>query len=88
MKYKRKDAAFQSICSVAAARVQAAYNCVETLLPNATEQKRVRIARKILSMCDGKDRSLKMTQAQAEDWILPQLQCLSQECPLLCIASS
>jgi hypothetical protein len=64
-------------------RVHVAYKTVFALLPDADDRKRVRIARKILSLCDGKDRSVRITPAQARDLVLPQLQCLSKDCPLL-----
>jgi hypothetical protein len=47
----------------------------------------MRIARKILTLCDGKDRSVRITEAQCRDLILPHLQCLEsrkERCPLLC----
>ena len=64
-------------------RVHVAYRCVVALLPDADDRKRVAIARRILTLCDGKDRSVKITPAQARDLVLPQLQCLARECPLL-----
>ena len=64
-------------------RVHVAYRCVVALLPDADDRKRVAIARRILTLCDGKDRSVKITPAQTRDLVLPQLQCLAKECPLL-----
>jgi len=71
------------VCSFAKMRVHVAYRCVVALLPDADDRKRVAIARRILTLCDGKDRSVKITPAQARDLVLPQLQCLARECPLL-----
>lgn len=73
--------------SLAKVRVHVAYRCVVALQPDADDRKRVAIARRILTLCDGKDRSVKITQAQAQELILPHLQCLESQkerCPLLC----
>ena len=64
-------------------RVHVAYRCVVALLPDANDRKRVAITRRILTLCDGKDRSVKITPAQARHLILPQLQCIAKQCPLL-----
>lgn len=83
MSYNR-DIAFKISCMEMKDRVDAANRCVETLLPDADPRRKKRISKKILTMCDGKDRSVKITQAQAEDLVIPHLQCLSKSCPLLC----
>ena len=54
------------------------------LVPDATPRQKKRIANKILTLCDGKDRSVKITQAQAQDLITPHLQCIREDCPQLC----
>jgi hypothetical protein len=67
-------------------RVRVAYRCVVALLPDVDDRKRVAIARRILTLCDGKDRSVRITEAQCRDLILPHLQCLElqkERCPLL-----
>ena len=64
-------------------RVHVAYRCVVALLPDADDRKRVAIARRILSLCDGKDHSMKITPAQARELLVPQLQCIAKQCPLL-----
>jgi hypothetical protein len=64
-------------------RVRVAYRCVVALLPDVDDRKRVAIARRILTLCDGKDRSVRITPAQARDLVLPQLQCVAKQCPLL-----
>lgn len=83
MSYKRRDRKFEEICSLATMRVHAAYRLTVALLPDADDRKRVRIARKILSLCDGKDRSTKITPAACQDLVLSQHQCLERECPAL-----
>jgi len=64
-------------------RVHVAYLCVAALLPDADDRKRVAIARRVLRMCDGKDASMKINPATARDLVLPQLQCIAKQCPLL-----
>jgi len=78
---KRRDREFESICSLAHVRAVAVVRCVEVLLPGADERLKKRVCRKILSLCDGRDRSVKITQAQAQDLILPHVQCIAKECP-------
>ena len=77
---KRRDREFESICSLAHVRAVAVVRCVEVLLPDADERKKKRICRRILSLCDGRDRSVKITPAQAQDIILPHFQCIAREC--------
>ncbi len=64
-------------------RVRVAYRCAVALLPDANDRKHAAIARRILKLCDGKDRSVKITPAQTRDLVLPQLQCIAKHCPLL-----
>lgn len=35
-------------------------------------------------LCDGRDRSVKITQTQAQDLIMPHLQCIREDCLQLC----
>jgi hypothetical protein len=87
MAYRRRDPRFESICEVAAFRAGIALRTVLALQPDATPRQMKRIANRILSLTDGKDRSVKITEAQCRDLILPQLQCLEarkERCPLLC----
>ncbi len=81
MSYRRKDKRFDDICSLAVMRTHCAYRCVVALLPDADDKRRVKIARQILTLCDGRDRSVKITPAQAQDIILPHVQCIARECP-------
>jgi hypothetical protein len=80
---RRKDKQFEKVCSLAKMRVRVAYRCVVALLPDVDDRKRVAIAQRILTLCDGKDRSVRITPAQARDLVLPQLQCVAKQCPLL-----
>ncbi len=82
--YRREDPSFKAICNAAHQRVVAVLRCLDILVPDATPRQKKRIANKILTLCDGKDRSVKITQAQAQDLILPHLQCIREDCPQLC----
>lgn len=68
----RQSVGFRLLCVEMKDRIDAANRCVETLVPDAEPRRKRRIAKKMLTMCDGKDRSTKITQAQAEDIILPE----------------
>ncbi len=81
MAYKRRDRAFENVCSIATMRVHCAYRCVVALLPNADDRKRVKIARQILTLCDGKDRSMKITPAALQELVMANWQCIDRECP-------
>ena len=84
MSPKRDDPEFKAICRAAHKRVVAVLRCLEALMPGVTPRQRKRIANKILTLCDGKDRSVKIMQAQALELILMYLQCIREDCPLLC----
>jgi hypothetical protein len=82
--YRRNDPRFKAICIAAHKRVVAVLRCLDILVPDATPRQKKRLANKILTLCDGKDRSVKITQTQAQDLIMPHLQCIAKECPMLC----
>ena len=87
MAYRRRNREFESVCELASFRAALAYRTACALLPDASNRTKMRIARKILTLCDGKDRSVRITEAQCRDLILPHLQCLEsrkERCPLLC----
>lgn len=50
----------------------------------STSCARVSILGAILTLCDGKDRSVRITQQQAQALISPHMQCLAKDCPQLC----
>ena len=79
----RANREFKQICEVAAFRAGVVLRTVEALVPDATPCQKKRIANRILTLCDGKDRPVKITQAQAQDLILPHMQCIAKECPEL-----
>ncbi|HET8924801.1 MAG TPA: hypothetical protein VFN26_17605 [Candidatus Acidoferrum sp.] len=84
MSYKRVDPNFKAICQEAHKRVVAVLRCLDILVPDATPRQRKRLANKILTLCDGKDRSVKITQTQAQELFLPHMQCIKHDCPQLC----
>lgn len=84
MSCKRDDPEFKAICRAAHKRVVAVLRCLDILMPGTTPRQRKRIANKILTLCDGKDRSVKISQVQAQELILPHLQCIRENCPQLC----
>jgi hypothetical protein len=65
-------------------RVSAVLRCLAVLVPDATPRQRKRLANKILTMCDGHDRSVRITEAQTRELIMPHLQCIREDCPQLC----
>lgn len=82
--YRRNHPSFKVICNAAHKRVAAVLRCLDILVPEATPRRKKRIANKILTLCDGKDRSVKITPTQARDLIMPHLQCIREDCPQLC----
>jgi hypothetical protein len=65
-------------------RVCAVLRCLAVLVPDARPRQRKRLANKILTLADGKDRSVWITQEQARELILPHMQCIKDDCPQLC----
>ncbi len=86
MAYRRKNRKLESICEAAAFRAGIVLRTVEALVPDATPRQKKRIANKLLTLTDGRDRSVRINQVQACELILPHLQCLEaqkERCPLL-----
>jgi len=82
--HKHNDPEFKAIRRAAHERVVAVLRCLDILVPDAMPRQKKRIAKKILTLCDGKDRTVKITQTQAHDLITPHLQCIREDCPQLC----
>jgi hypothetical protein len=53
----------------------------------ALPRRKKRLANKILTLADGKDRSVRIAEAQAHDLIMPHLQRIRGNCPQLCFWS-
>jgi hypothetical protein len=64
-------------------RAVIALRCVNALLPDATPAQHKKMANRILTMCDGKDRRVRITQQQAQALISPHMQCIAKNCPEL-----
>ena len=64
-------------------RRRVAFQCVDLLLWDATPTRRKHIANRILTMCDGKDRRVRITPEQARELIMPHMQCIAKNCPEL-----
>jgi len=81
MPNKRTGREFQTICETAAFRVGMVWRTVEALVPDVSPHKKKRVCNGILTLLDGKDRTVRITQAQAHDLILPHIQCIAKDCP-------
>jgi hypothetical protein len=64
-------------------RRRVALQVVDLLLPGAAPARRKHIADRILAMCDGKDRRVRITPEQARELIMPHMQCIAKNCPEL-----
>jgi hypothetical protein len=84
MSRRRQDPEIKAICDAAHERVSAVLRCLAVLVPDATPRQRKRLANKILTLCDSKERSVKITQGQAEALIMPHLPCIRTDCPQRC----
>jgi hypothetical protein len=73
MSYKRADPNFKAICQAAHKRVVAVLRCLAVLVPDAAPRQRKRLANRILTLADGKDRSVRITQEQAQALISPHM---------------
>lgn len=83
MAYKRNDEEFRAICSLAAMRAAVVLRTVNALVPDASTRIKKRLANKILSLCDGRDRSVKITEPIVREMVLRNSQCLQRNCPAL-----
>jgi hypothetical protein len=83
MAYRRRNREFEGLGSVAAIRAWVAYRTVNALLPDGSDRTKMRIARRILSLCDGKDRSVRITEPTVKEMVLRNSQCIAKNCPML-----
>jgi hypothetical protein len=73
---------------LAAVRAEAAWRCVSILAPDLKGESKLEMARRLLTAVDGKDRSetrhpIKITPAQVEAIVWPNMQCIHPNCPML-----
>lgn len=64
-------------------RVCAVLRCLAVLVPDATPRQRKRLANKILTLANAKDRSVSITEPTVRDMVLRNSQCLQRNCPML-----
>jgi hypothetical protein len=67
-------------------RVVAALNCVKALCPGLDASGKRRIVNQILTVSDGKDRSVprqQITDAQVTEMVWRHMQCITRRCPML-----
>jgi hypothetical protein len=81
-----KDSSSEAIRQAASKRVFAVLKCLDVLVPDATPRQRKKLAKRILTLCDGQDRSLRITQAAVFEMVQRNVQCIAKNCPLLIFA--
>jgi hypothetical protein len=62
-------------------RAGVAWKTANSLMPGATNRQFMRASRRILSACDGKDRSMKISPAQLQELVMRNWQCVDRACP-------
>ena len=50
-------------------------------MPGATSRQLMRASRRILSACDGKDHSIKISPAQLQELVMANWHCVDRSCP-------
>jgi hypothetical protein len=83
---RRPDRKFTAVCDVARRRVVAVLACIDVLLPGIDARRKKRMANKILMLCDGKDRQVRISPAQVQEIVLAHIQCIDKDCPMLIFA--
>jgi hypothetical protein len=74
------------MCDIARRRVVAALQCIDVLLPGLDARRKKRLANRILTLCDGKDRSRKLHPAALYEMFEQHHHCVKDQegkCPLL-----
>lgn len=62
-------------------RAGVAWKTANALMPGATNRQLMRASRRILSACDRKDRSTKISAAQLQELVIANWQCVDRACP-------
>jgi hypothetical protein len=86
MSDKHKDARFTERLVRCRDRVLTAWACAALLRPDLSPAGKEKLAKKILKMAESKDHKLGITPAQAQEIVLPNIQCIARNCPLLIFA--
>jgi hypothetical protein len=85
-RYRRPNREFQRICDLADRRVVAVLQCIDVLVPGLDTRRKKRLANRILTLCDRKDRSRKLHPAALYEMFEHHSQCVKTQegkCPLL-----
>lgn len=88
-RYRRQSPAFKAAVQLAALRAEAVLVCLNVLCPDLKGEAKKELARKMLSLADGKDRTQPSCPArqigpsQVEEIILANVQCIHPWCPML-----
>ena len=83
---KVPDNRIKAIRELAHTRVVAALTCVNALCSDLDLSGKCRMVEQILTLSDGKDRSIPRTQitdAQVTEMVWRNMQCINHRCPLL-----
>jgi len=83
MAHRRKDRGFENICKLAAFRAGLALRTVYALMPDASPRMKKKVANKLLTWTDGKDRSIRITEPIVREMVLRNSQCRQRNCPAL-----
>jgi len=83
MAYLRRNRELESICEIASMRAGVVWRTVNVLSPDASNRTKTRIARTILSLCDGGDRTVRISPAQLQALVMPKWQCIDRQCRAL-----
>jgi hypothetical protein len=80
---------FKAAVQLASLRAEAVWACLNVLCPNLEGEAKKELARKMLTLADGKDRSKprcpakQIGPAQIEEIIWANIQCIYPRCPML-----
>ena len=83
---KRPNNGLKTIQKLAHTRVVAALTCVNTLCPDLSASGKRLMVNQILTLSDGKDRSIprtQITEAQVTEMVWRNMQCIYHKFPLL-----
>ena len=86
-RYRQLSAEAKAAIRLAACqRVEAVWTCLGVLCPDLTTQAKKTLAEKVFELSRGQDHKppqIKITPAQVESIIWPNMQCINPRCPML-----
>ena len=86
---RRSNAKQTTASQLAALKVGAVWRCLSILSPDLKGEAKLKAARKILTLVDGKDRTQphlptqRIVPAQVESIVWENMQCINPRCPML-----